>query len=132
MDSTHNRGADSAPTTARVTYLCHHLIATDTPVYTLQDAAAEAATLRTRVAELQRRLEATRNTSSAVQPQSPLPAWARLKRVEDFPRDRLLFVSFSNGHYADLMMNWVQTLRVLEVTLKLTIGPLPYNGCRLG
>jgi hypothetical protein len=73
--------------------------------------------LRSRVEELQLRLEAARNGSSTAQTQQqqPQPAWARWRRVEDFPRDRLLFVSFSNGHYADLMMNWVQTLRVLEV-----------------
>jgi len=83
----------------------------------MQDATAEAAALRARVEELQQRLDAAaQDIGPAAQAQSATPAWAHWKRVEDFPRDRLLFVSFSNGHYADLMMNWVQTLRVLEVT----------------
>ena len=42
-------------------------------------------------------------------------AWRRWHSVKDFPRDRPLFVSFSNAHYSDLMMNWVETLRVLDV-----------------
>ena len=42
-------------------------------------------------------------------------AWRRWRSVEDFPRDRPLFVSFSNAHYADLMLNWVMALRVLDV-----------------
>ena len=64
------------------------------------------------------RLEAAQNGSSAAEVPAQLsPAWKRWRRVEDLPTDRLLFVSFSNGHYADLMMNWVQTLRVLEVIL---------------
>ena len=83
----------------------------------MQDATAEASALRGRVEELQQRLgSAAQDAGPADQAQSAAPAWARWKRVEDFPRDRLLFVSFSNGHYAELMMNWVQTLRVLEVT----------------
>ncbi len=83
----------------------------------MQDATVEAAALRARVEELQQRLgAAAQDVGTAAQAQSAAPPWAQWKRVEDFPRDRLLFVSFSNGHYAELMMNWVQTLRVLEVT----------------
>lgn len=43
------------------------------------------------------------------------PAWPRWRSVEDFPRDRPLFVSFSNAHYSDLMLNWVKALRILDV-----------------
>lgn len=42
-------------------------------------------------------------------------SWRRWRRVEDFPRDRPLFVSFSNAHYSDLMLNWVKALRILDV-----------------
>ena len=83
----------------------------------LQDATAEAAALRARVEELQKKLGAAQTISPATQTPSTAPPSARWRSVEDFPRDRPLFVSFSNGHYANLMMNWVQTLRVLEVRL---------------
>ena len=86
----------------------------------VQGPATDTAALQSRIEELQLRLEAAQNGSSAGQTK---PAWARWRRVEDFPRDRLLFVSFSNGHYADLMMNWVHTLRVLEVTPRPGLDP---------
>ena len=42
-------------------------------------------------------------------------AWRRWRSIDDFPRDRPLFVTFSNAHYSDLMLNWVEMLRVLDV-----------------
>lgn len=38
--------------------------------------------------------------------------------MEDFPRSRPLFVSFSNAHYSDLMLNWVMALRILDVRVE--------------
>ena len=115
MDGELTRDAGADPAYAQLPPRDVSALQIQTLAYASQGAAAEAAALRVRVEELQLRLDAAQHASRAEQSADMPPAWARWKSVEDFPRDRLLFVSFSNGHYADLMMNWVQTLRVLEV-----------------
>ena len=37
--------------------------------------------------------------------------WRSLAEV---PRERTLFVSFSNGHYSDMMLNWAAHLKRMQ------------------
>ena len=41
------------------------------------------------------------------------PRWATLA---DVPRNRTLFVSFTNGHYSDMMLNWVEHLKRMQAS----------------
>ena len=43
--------------------------------------------------------------------QGSAQAWRSLGEV---PRDRTLFVSFSNGYYSDMMLNWAAHLRRMQ------------------
>ena len=87
-------------------------------IVTLQDGA-EIDRLRRQIADLESRVRDSGAGSdvaaSRVAAGAATEAWRRWRSVEDFPRDRPLFVSFSNAHYSDLMLNWVEMLRVLDV-----------------
>lgn len=55
--------------------------------------------------------------------------WSQAEALESMPRDALLFVSFSNSHYSDFMVNWSKHLKILQVWLSCSGSLQLFNLC---